>query len=167
MADLRLIYGFHAITARIRQNPDGVLEVYLQAQRKDPRMRDLIKLAETSGVRVIPIEAARLDGMAGSARHQGVAARVVSMPSWEIFDRQPEEYRNQVLPPRVLARVSIEAGSTFGWRRYVGVRGDTIGIDHFGASAPGGLLMEKYGFTVDNVVKRALEVMKKQEHARA
>jgi 23S rRNA (guanosine2251-2'-O)-methyltransferase len=76
MADLRLIYGFHAVTARIRQNPDGVLEVYLQAQRKDPRMRELIKLAETSGVRVIPIEAARLDGMAGNTRHQGVAARV-------------------------------------------------------------------------------------------
>lgn len=76
MADLRLIYGFHAVTSRIRQNPDGVLEVYLQAQRQDPRMRELIKLAETSGVRVIPIEAARLDGMAGNARHQGVAARV-------------------------------------------------------------------------------------------
>ncbi len=76
MADLRLIYGFHAVTSRIRQNPDGVLEVYLQAQRQDPRMRDLIKLAETNGVRIIPIEAARLDGMAGNARHQGVAARV-------------------------------------------------------------------------------------------
>jgi 23S rRNA (guanosine2251-2'-O)-methyltransferase len=76
VADLRLIYGFHAVTSRIRQNPDGVLEVYLQAQRQDPRMRELIKLAETNGVRVIPVEAKRLDGMAGSARHQGVAARV-------------------------------------------------------------------------------------------
>ena len=76
MADLRLIYGFHAVTARIRQNPDGVLEIYLQAQRNDPRMRDLVKLAETNGVRVIPVDAKRLDGMAGSARHQGVAARV-------------------------------------------------------------------------------------------
>ena len=76
MADLRLIYGFHAVTSRIRQNPDGVLEIYLQAQRQDPRMRDLIKLAEASGVRIIPVEAKRLDGMAGNARHQGVAARV-------------------------------------------------------------------------------------------
>jgi len=76
MADLRLIYGFHAVTSRIRQNPDGVLEIYLQAQRQDPRMRDLIKLAEANGVRIIPIEAMRLDGMAGNARHQGVAARV-------------------------------------------------------------------------------------------
>jgi len=78
VADLRLIYGFHAVTSRIRQNPDGVLEIYLQAQRHDPRMRELIKLAETSGVRVIPVDAERLDGMAGSGRHQGVAARVDS-----------------------------------------------------------------------------------------
>lgn len=76
MADLRLIYGFHAVTSRIRQNPDGVMEVYLQAQRHDPRMRDFIKLVEASGVRVIPVDGARLDGMAGGARHQGVAARV-------------------------------------------------------------------------------------------
>ena len=76
MADLRLIYGFHAVTSRIRQNPDGVLEVYLQAQRQDPRMRELIKLAETNGVRVIPVDVKRLDGMAGNVRHQGVAARV-------------------------------------------------------------------------------------------
>lgn len=76
MADLRLIYGFHAVTSRIRQNPDGVMEVYLQSQRHDPRMRDFIKLAEASGVRVIPVDGARLDGMAGGARHQGVAARV-------------------------------------------------------------------------------------------
>ena len=76
MADLRLIYGFHAVTSRIRQNPDGVLEIYLQAQRQDPRMRELIKLAESSGVRVIPVDVKRLDGMAGNVRHQGVAARV-------------------------------------------------------------------------------------------
>ncbi len=76
MADLRLIYGFHAITSRIRQNPEGVLEIYLQAQRQDPRIRELIKLAEASEVRIIPVEAKRLDGMAGNARHQGVAARV-------------------------------------------------------------------------------------------
>src|SRR5574340_883267 len=76
MADLRLIYGFHAVTARIRQNPEGVLVDYLQAQRQDPSMRDLIKLAEANGVRIIPVEAARLDGMAGNARSQGVAAGV-------------------------------------------------------------------------------------------
>lgn len=76
MADLRLIYGFHAVTSRIRQNPDGVLEIFLQAQRQDARMRELVKLAEANGVRIISVDAARLDGMAGNARHQGVAARV-------------------------------------------------------------------------------------------
>ena len=76
MADLRLIYGFHAVTSRIRQNPDGVMEVYLQSQRQDQRMRDLVKLCETSGVRVIAVDGSRLDGMAGGVRHQGVAARV-------------------------------------------------------------------------------------------
>jgi len=76
VAEMRLIYGFHAVTSRIRQNPDSVLEVYIQSQRHDPRMRDLIKLAESSGVRIIPVDEKRLDGMGGSARHQGVAARV-------------------------------------------------------------------------------------------
>ena len=76
MSELRLIYGFHAVTSRIRQNPEGVLEIYQQAQRNDPRMRELLKLAEACGVRIIPVEAQRLDGMAGNARHQGVAARV-------------------------------------------------------------------------------------------
>ncbi len=76
MAELRLIYGFHAVTSRIRQNPEGVMEVYLQSQRHDQRMRDLIKLCETNGVRVIPVDSSRLDGMAGGSRHQGVAARV-------------------------------------------------------------------------------------------
>ncbi len=76
MADLRLIYGFHAVTSRIRQNPDGVLELYVAAERRDPRTRELVKLAEDNGVRVIPVDAKRLDGMAGGTRHQGVAARV-------------------------------------------------------------------------------------------
>jgi 23S rRNA (guanosine2251-2'-O)-methyltransferase len=76
MADLRLMYGFHAVTSRIRQNPDGVLEVYLQSMRQDQRMRDLIALCETSGVRIIMVDGARLNGMAGGAQHQGVAARV-------------------------------------------------------------------------------------------
>lgn len=76
MAESRIIHGFHAVTARIRQNADSVLEVYVDPQRKDPRARDLLKLAESSGVRVIQVDGKRLDGMAGNARHQGVAARV-------------------------------------------------------------------------------------------
>lgn len=73
--------------------------------------------------------------------------RVVSMPVWELFEEQPESYRNSVLPPEVTARVSVEAGSTFGWQKWVGGKGVSIGIDEFGASAPGPLLYEKYGIT--------------------
>ena len=76
MAETRIIHGFHAVTARIRQRADSVLELYVDTQRRDPRTRDLLKLAETSGVRVVPVDGKRLDGMTGNARHQGVAARV-------------------------------------------------------------------------------------------
>ena len=77
MAETRIIHGFHAVIARIRQNADSVFEIYVDSQRKDPRARDLLKLAESHDVRVVPVDSKRLDGMAGgSARHQGVAARV-------------------------------------------------------------------------------------------
>jgi len=86
----------------------------------------------------------------------GVKARVVSMPSWEIFAAQPQDYRDRVFPPGVKARLAIEAGRSIGWREWVGDRGDVIGVDQFGTSAPGPQIMEKYGFTVDSVVERAL-----------
>jgi transketolase len=89
----------------------------------------------------------------------GIAARAVSMPSWELFAKQPEEYRNQVLPTSVQARVSVEAGVTFGWCRYVGDRGLSVGIDRFGASAPGEVVMREFGFTVENVVQHALRAL--------
>ena len=76
MAETRVIHGFHAVTARIRQHAESVLELYADPQRRDPRVRDLLKLAETNGVRVVPVDGKRLDGMVGNARHQGVAARV-------------------------------------------------------------------------------------------
>ncbi len=77
MAETRIIHGFHAVTARIRQSAESISEIYFDTQRKDPRMRDLLKLAETHEVRLMPVDAKRLDGMAGgTARHQGVAARV-------------------------------------------------------------------------------------------
>ena len=76
MAETRIIHGFHAVIARIRQNADSISELYVDAQRKDPRARDLLKLAETHDVRVVPVDGKRLDGMAGNTRHQGVAARV-------------------------------------------------------------------------------------------
>jgi transketolase len=93
---------------------------------------------------------------------RNIKARVVSMPSWELFEQQPQEYKNKVLPPNIIARVAIEAGATIGWHKYVGIRGKIIGIDHFGASAPAEVLMEKFGFTVKNLIKQALEVLKKK-----
>jgi transketolase len=91
----------------------------------------------------------------------GVQVRVVSMPCWRRFEEQPEPYRNQVLPPEVTARVAIEAGAPLGWDRYVGPRGDIIGIDRFGASAPYRDLMEEYGFTPAAVVDRVLALLGK------
>ena len=86
---------------------------------------------------------------------EGVHSRVVSMPSWDIFEHQPQEYRDSVLPPGVTARVAIEQASTFGWERYVGTTGKVIGMQTFGASAPLKALQKEYGFTVDNVVAAA------------
>jgi transketolase len=90
-------------------------------------------------------------------RSEGIRARVVSMPSWELFDDQPNEYRDAVLPPSVRARVSVEQASTFGWSKYVGDTGQSIGMRSFGASAPLKQLMQKFGFTVENVVAAARE----------
>lgn len=86
---------------------------------------------------------------------EGVKARVVSMPSWELFEKQSPEYRAEVLPPAVRARVSVEAGTTFGWSKYVGDAGEMVGHDDFGASAPIKDLMFHFGFTVDNVIAKA------------
>jgi transketolase len=86
---------------------------------------------------------------------EGVAARVVSMPCWELFDEQPQEYRDQVLPPSVTARLAVEAGVRQGWDRYVGSTGDVICLDRFGASAPGDIALKNLGFNVDNVIERA------------
>jgi transketolase len=86
---------------------------------------------------------------------EGICSRVVSMPSWEIFDHQPEEYRNSVLPPTVTARVAVEQASTLGWERYVGPSGYVIGMHTFGASAPLKELQRKYGFEPDQVIAAA------------
>jgi transketolase len=85
---------------------------------------------------------------------EGVGARVVSLPSWELFDREPKSYRDEVLPPKVTARLAIEAGVTLGWCKYVGDKGDVIGLDRYGASSPYQTAMEKLGFTAANAVAR-------------
>ncbi|MFD5424791.1 transketolase [Streptomyces sp. NPDC127084] len=95
----------------------------------------------------------------------GIQARVVSMPCWELFDRQPREYRDQVLPPHITARVGIEQASTFGWDRYVGDGGALIGMHTFGASAPLKQLLTKFGFTPERVVQAAREVIARRQEA--
>jgi len=85
----------------------------------------------------------------------------VAMPSWKLFDQQPEAYRESVLPSAVRARVAIEAGIKMGWARYVGLDGIIIGMESFGASAPGPLLYEKFGFTPENVVTQAKALLKR------
>jgi transketolase len=86
---------------------------------------------------------------------EGIQTRVVSMPSWELFDDQPQEYRDRVLPPEVTARVSVEQASTFGWSKYVGTTGHSIGMRSFGASAPLKDLIKKFGFTPEHIVAAA------------
>ena len=95
---------------------------------------------------------------------QKIAVRLVSMPSWELFEAQPDQYKDTVLPPSVHARLAVEAGVTMGWKKYVGDQGDVLGIDHFGASAPGPVVMREFGFTVDNVFKRALALLKRRSN---
>jgi transketolase len=95
----------------------------------------------------------------GQLTKDGIRSRVVSMPSWELFDAQPQSYRDAVLPPSVRARVSIEAASPFGWERYVGLEGAIIGVNHFGASAPGPVVMREFGFTPEHIVETAKAVL--------
>jgi len=113
---------------------------------------DIILIATGSEVHIALEASEKLD-------HKGVFARVVSMPSWELFDKQDEKYRHQVLPPEIKARVAVEAGISQGWHRYVGDVGRIIALDRFGASAPSKILYEKFGFTPENVVETALALV--------
>jgi transketolase len=90
---------------------------------------------------------------------EGIKNRVVSMPSWELFEQQSENYRQEVLPPDITTRVSIEAGVTLGWHRYVGREGDIIGMDRFGASAPGKKVLQEFGFTSENILHRVKSLL--------
>lgn len=115
---------------------------------------DVILIGSGSEVSLC-LEAQRLLG------DRGVGARVVSMPSWELFERTSQSYKDSVLPPEVAARVAVEAGISMGWERYVGNTGAVIGIERFGASAPGATVMQKYGMDAANIVARALELLKR------
>ncbi len=113
---------------------------------------DILLLASGSEVELMMKAAEVLEG-------EGVAARVVSMPSWEVFERQSAEYKESVLPRAVRARVAAEAGNDFGWHRYIGLDGDILCMEGYGASGPAGQVFLKFGFTVDNVVAKARRVL--------
>ena len=125
----------------------------------DGLRRGAYVLADAESPRLILIATGSEVGLALEAREkleaEGVAARVVSMPCWELFEEQSQEYRDEVLPPAVTARLAIEAGVRQGWDRYVGPAGDVICLDRFGASAPGEVALKNLGFNVENVTKRA------------
>jgi transketolase len=91
---------------------------------------------------------------------ENITVRVVSLPSWEIFDRQPDEYRRHVLPPHVRARVAVEAGRRLGWEHYVGLDGAVVGIDRFGVSAPYATIYEQFGLTAKNVAEQARKLLR-------
>lgn len=114
---------------------------------------DIILMASGSEVQLIYKAADIL-------KEKGISSRVVSMPSWELFEQQSEEYKESVLPKNIRKRLAVEAASHLGWHKYVGLDGEIISMDGFGASAPGELLFERFGFTVDNVVEKALKLMK-------
>jgi transketolase len=113
---------------------------------------DLILIATGSEVSLTVEAEARL-------RAEGVRVRLVSMPSWRLFEEQPADYQESVLPASITARLAVEAASPFGWERFTGTRGAILGVDRFGASAPGDVVLREYGFTTDNVVRRAMELL--------
>jgi transketolase len=120
---------------------------YVLSDAKDGKP-SLILIASGSEVALILAAAECLRG-------EGIAVRCVSMPSWELFEALPQAERDKVLPPGVTARLAVELGVSQGWERYVGPHGDMLGVERFGASAPAEVLLREYGFTVDNVCKRA------------
>ncbi len=121
-------------------------------------------LADSDDIEVILIASGSELHLAVAAgetlRNEGIGTRVVSMPSWELFEEQPESYRDEVLPPEIVTRLAVEAGATQGWHKYVGRRGEVIGVDRFGASAPGGKVLAEYGFTAGHVADRARALFK-------
>jgi transketolase len=131
---------------------DGLLRgayVLTEAPNGKP---DIILIATGSEVSLIVAAGQKL-------AENKINVRVVSMPSWELFEAQPRSYRDSVFPPSLRARLAVEAGATQGWCKYVGDEGDVIGVDRFGASAPGKVMMREYGFTVDHVYERAMKLV--------
>ncbi|GBD86354.1 transketolase 2 [bacterium BMS3Abin03] len=112
----------------------------------------MILIASGSEVSITIAAANKLNG-------EGIKTRVVSFPSWELFEQQDNEYKESVLPSNVKARVSVEMGVAQGWEKYIGNYGEAVSIEKFGASAPANVLFEKYGFTVENIISAAHRVL--------
>jgi len=123
---------------------------------EDVANAELVLIASGSEVHLI-IETSEL------LKKDNVRVRLVSMPSWELFEEQSAEYRNQVLPSSIELRIAVEAGSPIGWECYVGAKGEVIGIKKFGSSAPAKVMMQEYGFTAKNIYDRATTILKKQK----
>ena len=126
---------------------------YILKDAKDKKP-DIILMATGSEVELI-YEASKV------LEQKGIKVRVVSMPSIEVFEKQSKEYKEEVLPSNVTKRLAVEAASSFGWHKYLGFDGDILSLDHFGASAPGDVLFKEFGFTVENLVKKAEDVLTK------
>ena len=131
---------------------EGVLKGAYVLSREDADRPDIILIATGSEVRLI-LEAQR------ELAAENISARVISMPSWELFREQTQEYRDNVLPPDIRIRLAVEAASPFGWRDWVGDYGDIIGISRFGTSAPAEEIFRRYGFTVENIVKQSKRLL--------
>jgi transketolase len=119
--------------------------VVYESQKGAPQ---LLLVATGSEVHLIIAAAKQLE-------NEGIVARAVSLPSWELFQHQSQTYRDEILPPSIAARLAVEAAATLGWERFVGVKGSVLGMESFGASAPGGKLFEHFGFTVQNIIEKA------------
>jgi transketolase len=124
---------------------------YILSEAADHKA-DLVLIASGSEVPIALEAAAKIQA-------RGPAVQVVSMPSWELFEAQPAEYRRRVLPPEIKIKIAIEAGSALGWHRYVGDSGHIMALDRYGASAPSKILYEKFGLTADRIVEKALEIV--------
>jgi transketolase len=132
---------------RSRFNPASGLRKGAYILADSPERPEIILIATGSEVHLALEVYERLS-------NEGIGVRVVSMPSWELFEKQPKEYRNKILPPEITVRISVEADVTLGWHKYVGLQGEIVGIDRFGASAPGKTVLKEFGFTSENVLKR-------------
>ncbi len=140
---------------RARTQPGGDLARGAYVLADSPQGPPRVILIATGSEVAVAVGAQKL--LAG----KGVAARVVSMPSWDLFERQPQSYRDSILRPAVTVRLAIEAAGPLGWHKYVGPAGDIVGMTRFGASAPGPVNLEKFGFTAENVAARAMALLSK------